>query len=85
MFSLSLSLSFRHILTVDRRNDSVFPSLGTLLKLSQEFAGLGGDVGFFKNELELQSNVPILGQDNLTLQGRNSIRHCQVPYSRIYV
>ena len=25
-----------------------------LFQLSQEFAGLGGNVGFFKNELELQ-------------------------------
>ena len=25
-----------------------------LSQLSQEFAGLGGNVGFFKNELELQ-------------------------------
>ena len=30
----------------------VSPNL--LSQLSQEFAGLGGNVGFFKNELELQ-------------------------------
>ena len=25
----------------------------------QEFAGLGGDVGFFKNDVELQANLPL--------------------------
>jgi hypothetical protein len=27
--------------------------------LKQEFAGLGGDVGFFKNEVEAQANLPL--------------------------
>ena len=30
-----------------------------LLSQFQEFAGLGGDVGFFKNEIEAQANLPI--------------------------
>ena len=49
----------RHILCVDRRDNPIFPSEGTLFKLSQEFAGLGGNIGFFKNELELQANLPL--------------------------
>ena len=52
----TLKSSLKHILNVDRRNDPIFPSQGTLLRLSQEFAGLGGNIGFFKNELELQVN-----------------------------
>ena len=67
----SLKSSLRHILCVDRRDSTVFPTKGSYVKvgvsavlvmihtiflfqLSQEFAGLGGNVGFFKNELELQ-------------------------------
>ena len=53
---------------MDRRDEAVFPSEGSLFRLSQEYAGLGGDVGFFKNELEAQANVPLLGPD-LVLQG----------------
>ena len=64
----TLKSSLRHILTVDRRDNSVFPSEGSLFKLAQEFAGLGGDIGFFKNELESQVNVP-LGWNNFVLQG----------------
>ena len=52
---------------VDRRNNNVFPTEGTLFKLSQEFAGLGGNIGFFKNELELQANLPL--NEDFTLQG----------------
>merc|ERR1711963_193223 len=63
----SLKSSLRHILCVDRRDSPVFPTRGSFFKLSQEFAGLGGNVGFFKNELELQANLPING--DFTLQG----------------
>jgi len=63
----TLKSSLKHILCVDRRDNAIFPTEGTLFKLSQEFAGLGGNVGFFKNELELQANLPING--DFTLQG----------------
>ncbi|XP_023342302.1 sorting and assembly machinery component 50 homolog A [Eurytemora carolleeae] len=36
-------------------------------RLTQEFAGLGGNIGFFKNELEVQANIP-LGED-ISIQG----------------
>lgn len=55
----SLKSALKHILTVDRRDEVVFPSEGSLFRLTQEYAGLGGDVGFFKNELELQANLPL--------------------------
>jgi len=63
----TLKSSIKHILCVDRRNNNVFPTEGTLFKLSQEFAGLGGNIGFFKNELELQANLPL--NEDFTLQG----------------
>ena len=63
----TLKSALRHILCVDRRDDKIFPKEGTLFKLNQEFAGLGGNVGFFKNELELQANLPLT--EDFTLQG----------------
>jgi len=62
----SLKSSLRHILCVDRRDSPVFPTRGSFFKLNQEFAGLGGNVGFFKNELELQANLPVTS--DITLQ-----------------
>ena len=68
----SLKTSIQHNLTVDRRNDPLFPTEGTLFRLIQEFAGAGGDIGFFKNELEVQANLPIF-LDDIVLQ---SSFHC---------
>ena len=59
----------RHILTVDRRDGEVFPTEGSKFKLTQEFAGIGGDIGFFKNELEVQANVPLNTLGNLLVNG----------------
>jgi len=53
----SFKSALRHILTVDNRDDQVFPTKGILLKLAQEFAGLGGDAAFVKHDSELQLNV----------------------------
>jgi len=63
----TLKSSLKHILCVDRRDNTIFPNEGTLFKLSQEFAGLGGNIGFFKNELELQANLPLA--EDISLQG----------------
>lgn len=52
----SLKSAVKHILTMDRRDSPILPTRGLLFKLQQEFAGLGGDVGFLKHELELQTN-----------------------------
>jgi len=62
----SLKSSIKHVLNVDRRDSVVFPTQGSLFKMSQEFAGLGGNIGFFKNEVELQANVPLL--EDISLQ-----------------
>jgi len=63
----TLKSAIRHILCVDRRDNTIFPTEGTLFRLTQEFAGLGGNVGFFKNEVEVQANLPL--GDDLSLQG----------------
>ncbi|XP_071441957.1 sorting and assembly machinery component 50 homolog A [Hetaerina americana] len=52
----SLKSSIRHIAVSDQRDGTVFPSSGTKFKLVQEFAGLGGDIGFLKNEFQYQNN-----------------------------
>jgi len=63
----SFKSSLRHIMTVDHRDHPIFPSSGVLLKLVQEYAGLGGDVAFVKHDSELQANIPL--PHNLVLQG----------------
>ncbi len=55
----SFKSALRHILTVDHRDDHLYPSNGVLLKLVQEFAGLGGDVAYVKHDSEVQVNIPL--------------------------
>lgn len=55
----SLKGSLRHILSVDRRDQPIFPRSGTLLRLTTEYAGLGGNVNFLKNEAQFQANIPL--------------------------
>ena len=51
--------ALQHTLSIDLRDDHIFPSCGSLTHLITEIAGLGGDVGFIKNELYLQGNYPL--------------------------
>lgn len=46
----------KHSYIRDTRDDAILPSEGTLFKLTQEFAGLGGNAQFFKNDVEYQVN-----------------------------
>ncbi|RIB07179.1 hypothetical protein C2G38_2046223 [Gigaspora rosea] len=55
----SLKSSVTHTLIRDKRDDLMLPSKGYYIKLFQEFAGLGGDVNFIKNEIESQANFPL--------------------------
>nr|XP_023026229.1 sorting and assembly machinery component 50 homolog B [Leptinotarsa decemlineata] len=64
---LSLKSALKHILSLDLRDDIIFPSEGSLFQLTSEVAGLGGDVGFLKNEFFLQENYAIL--EDIVLQG----------------
>lgn len=55
----SLKSSFAHILSLDLRDEVIFPTCGSLFQMTTEFAGAGGDVGFIKNNFFLQSNYSI--------------------------
>ncbi|KAL1123130.1 hypothetical protein AAG570_002218, partial [Ranatra chinensis] len=64
----TLKSALRHIVKYDARDSTIFPSCGTLASLSTEFAGLGGNVGFLKNEFAVQANLPLFSED-FVLQG----------------
>lgn len=55
----SLRSSLKHILSVDLRDELIFPSSGSLIQLTSELAGAGGDVGYLKNEVFLQDNYTL--------------------------
>lgn len=57
---LSLKSALKHILSIDARDDLIFPSCGTLFQLTTELAGFGGDIGFWKNDLYCQYNYSII-------------------------
>ena len=63
----TLKSSIKHILSFDTRNSAMIPEEGSFIKLQQEFAGLGGNVGFHKHEIEIKQSLPVIG--NVTLQG----------------
>ena len=48
----SLKSSLKSVFTIDNRNESVFSSRGLLFRTTQEYAGLFGNVGFYKQEME---------------------------------
>lgn len=52
----SLKSALRHICCIDKRDSLIFPTTGNLIQFSTEVAGLGGDIGFVKNELTMQTN-----------------------------
>lgn len=51
----SLKCAVKHTLETDERDDPVAPTSGYIARLSQELAGLGGDVFFGKVDLHLQA------------------------------
>jgi outer membrane protein insertion porin family len=55
----SLKSAIRHIINFDNRDSPIFPNRGTLFRMTNEFAGIGGDVGFRKHEMQYQVNVPV--------------------------
>ena len=54
-----LTSSIGYTLTYDRRDDPINPRRGFNLSLSQDFAGLGGDVQFLRNEGSASYFYPI--------------------------
>ncbi|XP_014246815.1 sorting and assembly machinery component 50 homolog [Cimex lectularius] len=67
-----LKSCLRHILTVEGRDATIFPSIGSLLKFSTELAGLGGNIGFLKNEANFQYNYPLYKKDVVFQLGLNA-------------
>ena len=51
------SVSYAYVL--DTRNDKITPTRGYYAKFFNEYAGLGGDASFYKNELEGNISRPI--------------------------
>ncbi|KAL1502727.1 hypothetical protein ABEB36_007830 [Hypothenemus hampei] len=62
----TLKSSLKHILSMDIRDDLIFPSYGSLIEITSELAGLGGNIGFLKNELFFQDNYSLL--DDIVVQ-----------------
>lgn len=52
--------ALKHILSIDLRDEKIFPTCGSLFQLTSELAGVGGDVGFVKNDFYIQTNYPIM-------------------------
>jgi outer membrane protein insertion porin family len=50
----SLKSSIRYTNSIDRRDNKILPNQGGFLKNTVEFAGLGGDVRFFKADSDYQ-------------------------------
>ncbi|XP_034828126.1 sorting and assembly machinery component 50 homolog [Maniola hyperantus] len=49
----------RHIVTVDHRDEPIFPTRGTWVQFSSELAGLGGGVANVRTELQAQANKEV--------------------------
>jgi outer membrane protein insertion porin family len=76
--------SIIHSWTLSTRDSPVFPTLGHMIKVTNELAGLSGDAQFFKTELNLQHNWT---RGLFTLTKSFNIGHsipigndCRVPY-----
>lgn len=63
----SLKSSIFHTMTLDRRDGPLLPNLGYLVRLNQEYAGLGGDTNFFKHELQISQSIPLVS--NISVEG----------------
>uniref|UniRef100_A0AAR5Q7D4 Bacterial surface antigen (D15) domain-containing protein n=1 Tax=Dendroctonus ponderosae TaxID=77166 RepID=A0AAR5Q7D4_DENPD len=55
----TLKSSIKYMMSVDLRDDVIFPNTGSLIQVTSELAGLGGNIGFFKNEVLLQDNYSL--------------------------
>ncbi|BFZ15705.1 hypothetical protein BsWGS_18744 [Bradybaena similaris] len=55
----SLKSSIKHTFSIDSRDDVVLPSVGTLWQICQEYAGLGGNVEYAKQDGTFQWNVSL--------------------------
>lgn len=63
----SIKSSLSHTMSWCNRDCDVFPSSGVFAKLSSEVAGLGGSVSFLRNDLLLNSHIPLYKQITLNM------------------
>ncbi|XP_076802910.1 sorting and assembly machinery component 50 homolog A-like isoform X2 [Clavelina lepadiformis] len=63
----SLKSSLLHTMVLDRTDDAILPKRGFHLKLTEEFAGLGGDVKFIKERLESSLHATLFQKITLGL------------------
>ncbi|XP_073965278.1 sorting and assembly machinery component 50 homolog [Choristoneura fumiferana] len=65
----------RHIVSVDHRDEPIFPTRGTWVQFSSEVAGLGGGVAHVKTEMQAQANVELMENVVLQVTGAAGILH----------
>ncbi|XP_035456262.1 sorting and assembly machinery component 50 homolog A [Spodoptera frugiperda] len=58
----------RHMISVDQRDEAVFPTRGARLHICNELAGLGGSVASLRAELHLQLNYTLSQKLGLVVQ-----------------
>ncbi|CAH1642176.1 unnamed protein product [Spodoptera littoralis] len=63
----------RHIISVDQRDEAVFPTRGARLHICNELAGLGGSVASLRTELHLQLNHTLSQQLGLVVQACGAV------------
>ncbi|XP_026754156.2 sorting and assembly machinery component 50 homolog A [Galleria mellonella] len=65
----------RHIVSVDRRDEPIFPSRGVFVQFSSELAGLGGGVAHLKTELAAQASLPLTDTLSVQASGAAGVLH----------
>ncbi|CAH2056051.1 unnamed protein product, partial [Iphiclides podalirius] len=63
----------RHVVTVDRRDEPVFPTRGTWLQFSSAVAGLGGGVAHVRTEMQAQANGTLPGAPSVVFQATGAV------------
>ncbi|XP_037300533.1 sorting and assembly machinery component 50 homolog [Manduca sexta] len=65
----------RHIVSVDHRDEAIFPTRGTWVQFTSELAGLGGGVAHLKTDVHAQANFTIMDAVVLQLSGAAGVLH----------
>ncbi|ESP04678.1 hypothetical protein LOTGIDRAFT_135720, partial [Lottia gigantea] len=65
----SVKSSLKHDFVRDTRDNKVLPTVGSWIRVSQEYAGLGGNVEFAKQDIEFQFNQSLLYDTVLQFSG----------------
>ncbi|XP_063372424.1 sorting and assembly machinery component 50 homolog A isoform X2 [Cydia amplana] len=65
----------RHIVSVDHRDEPIFPTRGAWVQFSSEVAGLGGGVAHLRSELKAQTNHELAENVVLQVTGAAGVLH----------